>query len=113
MRAEAVDIFGRGDEIGELVGLSLVGDGELENNAVDGGVGVGLLDFGGDFGGAFGAKISNGDADVMTVVDFEIDVFGDDGIVAVADDEEVGFDCEAGYLVSLTLFDKAREFFAV
>ncbi len=76
------------------------------------GVLIGLLDFGDNIGSGRGAKIGNGDADVGTVFDFEINVFGDNWIIAIADNEKVGFCFEASYLMSLTFFDETGEFAA-
>lgn len=80
---------------------------------MDGRIGIGLLDFSGDFVGVTGAKISDGGTDIVTVGFFEVDVFGNNRVVAVADDEKVGFCRHAGYLMGLTLFDEASEFFTV
>ena len=77
MARETVDVFLRDNEASEMVGLGFVGNGELENDAVDGGVGITILDSGGKLGGR-DEKIVNCHADVGAVVDFESDVFVDD-----------------------------------
>ena len=91
MGTEAVDVFFWGNEAGKCVGFCFILNGELEDDAVNSRVGVGLLDFFSDFGGVFSIEIFDGDADIFTVFDFEINVFRDDGIIAVADDEEFRF----------------------
>ena len=113
MLAETVDIFGWGDEVAEVVSLGFVKKGELDDDAMDALILIGLFYFGGNISSGRGAKIGDGDADVGTVFDFEIDVFGDDWVVAVADDEKVGFGFEAQDLVSLALLDEAGEFATV
>ena len=46
-------------------------------------------DFGGDVGGTFGTVIFYCDADIFAVADFEIDIFSDNRVVAVSDNEEL------------------------
>ena len=79
---------------------------------MNGWVFVGLFDGPFDIRGVLGEVVGDFDANVVTVFDFEVDVFLDDGIVAVADDEEVGLDTERFDLVGLAFFDKPSELFA-
>ena len=67
-----------------------MGERELDDDAVDFTIGVGGFDFGDDFVGGFGTIIFDYDADVCAVLDFELDVFGDDGVIVVAKDKEPG-----------------------
>ena len=46
------------------------------------------------------------DTDVSPVANFEIDVFGDDWVVAIADDEKLRRTRHASHLVGLTCLDK-------
>ena len=85
----------------------------MENDTVDFVVFIGGFDFFGNFDRVFGLKIDNFNADVFAVLFFEIDVFGDDGIVAVADDEEGGALFKGADFASLTFFDEAGELFAI
>ncbi len=57
---------------------------------MDGGVGISRADFACYIIRIFGAVIFDYHTNIFAVGDFEIDVFGDDGIVAVADDEKLG-----------------------
>ena len=113
MGAEPVDVLVRGDEIGEGVSLVFVFDGELENDSVNVLVGVGVFYFGLDVVGGGGEIIDDFDADVGAIGDFQIDIFGDDWAVVVADDEEGRLPFEGFGFVGLTLFDKSSEFAAV
>ena len=70
--------------------MGFAGERELDDDAMNATIGIGLLDFGGDIGGGFGEVVDNGDADVFAVFDFEVDVFLNDRVVVVADDEEGG-----------------------
>ena len=74
---------------------------------------VGFGDFGLDFFCGVGTKIYNVYTNVFAVFDFEINVFGDDGVVAIADNEKGRLDAEGVDLVSLALFDESGEFAAV
>ena len=87
---EAVDIFIWGDEVAEFVGLILIGNRQLEDDAMNGGVGIGREDFACYIISIFGAVIFDYYANIFAVGDFEIDVFGDDWVVAIADDEKLG-----------------------
>ena len=95
-----------------MVGLGFVGNGELKNDAVDGGIGITMLDSGGKLGGG-DEKVVNCHADVGAVMDFESDVFVDDWRIIVANNGENWGFAEARYLVSLALFDKIRKLLAV
>ena len=113
MDAEAVDIFSGGDEIAELIGFGFVDQGELDDDAVDVGVVVGALDFVSNVVGRSGTIICDDGADVFAVTFFEVDIFGDDGIIAVADDEEGGTLFKRADFASLTFFDEAGELGAI
>ncbi len=53
-------------------------------------IGVGFADFGGESVGSFGFKIFDRDTDVGAVFDFELDVFLDDGVIGIAQNEKFG-----------------------
>lgn len=83
---------------------------------MNGGVVIRAGDFFSDFCWTIGAKIVYGDPDIFAVANFEVDIFGDDRVVAVADNEELGLNAlgfEGAGLVSLAFFDKASELAAV
>ena len=82
----------------------------MDDDAIDGGVGVGLEDFLFEVGWGLGKIILYGDADVGAVFDFEVDVFGDDGVIGIAKDEEFGCGREGFDLMGLALLDKTGEF---
>ena len=56
---------------------------------MDAGVLISFGDFGGDVGGTLGMVIFHCDADIFAVADFKINVFSNNWIVAVADNEEL------------------------
>ena len=72
--------------------MGFVGQWKLDDDAVDREVGIGGDYFVVDFGGSTSVIIFNVDSDIVTVFNFKSDVFHDDGIVAVADDEEFGME---------------------
>ena len=116
MLAEAVNIFCWGDKVAEFVGFGFVGKGELNDDAVDIVVVVCVEDFLSERIALMGsgrviirAKVNHLYSDILAIFDFEVDIFFDDGIVVVADDEKCGFDWHAGDLVGLALFNKASE----
>ena len=113
--AEAVDIFCGGDEIAKSVGLGFVGEGELEDDAVNMGVGICTDDFFSERV-VVSVNVSYFDTNILTILFFKIDVLHDDGIVAVAENEEFGSNAsrpEASDLAGLAFFDEAGEFGAV
>ena len=54
------------------------------------GVVVGFENFGFDVFGAVGAVINHFDADIFAVGDFEIDVFSDNWVVGITNDQKSG-----------------------
>ena len=88
--SKAVDVFFWFDEVSEGVGLRFIGDGKLQDNAIDLVVIIGGEDFIVDFVGGIGAEINDFDANVFAVLDFKVNVFSDNWVIAVADDEEGG-----------------------
>ena len=85
----------------------------MNDDARDGWVVVGLVDFLGDVIGVFSEVVFDFYPDIFTVFDFELDVFGDDGIVGITDDEKLGFFRHCTNLVNLTLLDKACQFASI
>ena len=67
----------------------------MDDNAGNCRVGVSLIDFVDDFGSSICLEIFNNNTDIFAVFDFEIDVFDDDGIVGIADNEKFGLGFEA------------------
>ena len=86
---ETVDIFGGSDKAGKFLSLRGVENGELKNDAVDGRIAISGVDFTGDVVGRFSEIIFDNGADVFAVLNLEIDIFSNDGIVAISDDEQV------------------------
>ena len=107
MLSKAVNIFIGCDEITEFVGFSFIFQGKLNDDSGNCWVNVGLVDFVDDFVGGIGVKILDVDADVFAVFDFELNVFLDDRIIAITNNEELGFGIERLYLMRLAFFDEA------
>ena len=80
---------------------------------MDSGVGIGLMDFVGNICGVFGVVIFYLYTDIVAVSDLKINIFSDNGIVAVANDEKLWPRLHAADLVGLAFFDEASEFFAI
>lgn len=69
-----------------------------------------MVDFVDDCGGILCAEILDDDADVFAIALFEVYIFGDDWVVGVANDEELGLGRHTCDLTSLTFLDEAGEF---
>ena len=67
--------------------MRFVGEGELDDDTAYRWVGVCSNDFFSERVDAFGTIIFDANTDIFTVLDFEVDVFFDDRVVAVAEDE--------------------------
>lgn len=81
-------------------------NGKLEDDAADILVSVCRENTIFDVLGGGSTIINHINADVGTIFDFEINIFGDDGIIAIADDEERRFFGHTANLSSLAFFDE-------
>ena len=106
MRAEAIDVFGRSDKIAELICGCFVRNRKLKNDAVDGWIGIGGLDFGGNIGNIGSVVVLYGHADVGAIAELKIDIFNYDGVVTVANNKKLGLMRQTGDLMRLAFFDK-------
>ena len=79
----------------------------MNYDAGDARVGVGRFDFVGDFCDVFSVKIFYICSDVLAVFDFEVDIFHNDWVTRIADDEEPWLMFHGTDLMSLTLFNEA------
>ena len=135
--SEAVDVFLGGDEVAEFVGLGLVGQGELDDDAMNIGIGIRLDYFFSDRSFApvvtglarlcarhncacprkrIRVEFDDVNTNIFAIAFFKINIFHNDRVVAVAEDEELRGDAgglQAGDLVGLALFDKAGELAAI
>ncbi len=59
------------------------------------------------------ANINDFDSNIVAVAFFEIDVFLDDGVVGIAQNEKPGLSLKACDLVGLAFFDEAGKLFTV
>ena len=85
----------------------------MDDDAVYGAIAICTNNFFSERVVAGDAIIDNLDANIFTVTFFEINVFGDDGIIRVAEDEEFGFYGYSGDLVCLAFLNKAGELFTI
>ena len=82
-------------------------DGELQNDAGNLGIFISGENFIFDIFGASSKIINDIYANIFTILDFEVDVFGDDWIVAVTDNEKSRLFAHTFNLMRLPFFDKA------
>ena len=77
---------------------------------------VGLLNFGGNIVGRIGPVGFDNGTDILAILFFEIDIFFNDGVVAIAENEKFRGDTgrfETSDLMGLAFFDKSGELTAI
>ena len=89
LAGKTINIFGGSNKASKFLSLGGIENGELKNNAVNGRIAISGVDFTDDVVSRFSEIIFDNGADVFAVLNLKIDIFSNDGIIAISDDEQV------------------------